>query len=46
VASDLADQGRYGVLFALSAVLAVPLGVAAAGVRTRWQDAAAAESRP
>jgi predicted MFS family arabinose efflux permease len=46
VASDLADQGRYGVLFALSAVLAVPLGVAAAGVRTRWQDAAAAETRP
>jgi predicted MFS family arabinose efflux permease len=37
VASGLADQGRYGVLFAAGAVLAVPLGVAAAGVRARWK---------
>ena len=36
VAAGLTDEGRYGVLFAACAVLAVPLGVAAAGVRTRW----------
>jgi predicted MFS family arabinose efflux permease len=37
VASGLADEGRYGVLFAASAALAVPLGLAAAGARARWQ---------
>jgi MFS family permease len=46
VASGLADQGRYGALFAASAVLAVPLGVAAAGVRSRWQPAGASRVRP
>jgi predicted MFS family arabinose efflux permease len=46
VASGLADEGRYGVLFAASAVLAVPLGVAAAGVRTRWQHADPSPVRP
>jgi MFS family permease len=35
VASGLTDQGRYGVLFAACAALAVPLGTAAAVVRTR-----------
>ena len=39
VASGLAGDGRYGVLFAASAVLAVPLGVAAAAVRARWEPA-------
>jgi MFS family permease len=36
VASGLTDQGRYGVLFAACAALAVPLGLGAAIVRTRW----------
>jgi predicted MFS family arabinose efflux permease len=36
VASGLTDEGRYGVLFAACAALAVPLGLAAASVRTRW----------
>jgi predicted MFS family arabinose efflux permease len=36
VASGLADAGRYGLIFAVSAVLAVPLGVSAALVRSRW----------
>jgi predicted MFS family arabinose efflux permease len=44
--SGLADEGRYGVLFAASAVLAVPLGAAAAGVRARWQGPAPAVERP
>jgi predicted MFS family arabinose efflux permease len=35
LASSLADQGRYGVLFATGAVLAVPLGVGATAVRAR-----------
>jgi predicted MFS family arabinose efflux permease len=35
LASGLADQGRYGVLFAAGAVLAVPLGVGATVVRAR-----------
>jgi predicted MFS family arabinose efflux permease len=35
VASGLTDEGRYGVLFAACAALAVPLGAAAAVVRTR-----------
>jgi MFS family permease len=39
LASGLADEGRYSVLFAISAVLAVPLGAAAATVRLRWQPA-------
>jgi MFS family permease len=39
VAADLADEGRYDVLFAASAVLAVPLGLAAAAVRARWHPA-------
>ncbi len=39
IASGLADEGRYGVLFATSAFLAVPLGAAAAAVRLRWQPA-------
>lgn len=39
VASGLADQGRYGVLFAANACLAVPLGAAAATMRLRWQPA-------
>jgi predicted MFS family arabinose efflux permease len=37
VASGLADQGRYGVLFAACGALAVPLAVGAAGARARWQ---------
>ena len=37
LASGLADEGRYDVLFAACAVLTVPLGVAATGVRARWQ---------
>jgi predicted MFS family arabinose efflux permease len=40
LASGLADEGRYGVLFAAAAVLAVPLGGAAATVRGRWRPAA------
>lgn len=35
VASGLTDEGRYGVLFAACAALAVPLGAAAALVRSR-----------
>jgi predicted MFS family arabinose efflux permease len=46
VASGVADEGRYGVLFAASAVLAVPLGIAAAGVRTRWQHGSTSPVRP
>jgi hypothetical protein len=45
VGASLADDGRYGVLFATSAVLAVPLGVAAATVRMRWQRADARAAR-
>src|SRR4051794_36106558 len=45
VASGLADEGRYGVLFAAAAVLAVPLGGAAATVRRRWRPAASAAGR-
>jgi MFS family permease len=41
MASDLADQGRYDVLFATTAVLAIPLGLAATAVRARWQRPAA-----
>lgn len=39
LASGYADAGRYGVLFAAAAVLAVPLGVAATGIRARWRPA-------
>lgn len=46
VGSGLADEGRYGVLFAASAVLAVPLGVAAATVRARWHRAGWSPVRP
>jgi MFS family permease len=41
LASDLADQGRYGLLFATSAVLAIPLGLAATALRARWHSPAA-----
>jgi predicted MFS family arabinose efflux permease len=41
LASGLADQGRYGTLFATSAVLAVPLGLAATIGRARWHCPAA-----
>jgi predicted MFS family arabinose efflux permease len=34
--SRVADEGRYAVLFTVSALLAVPLGLAAATVRTGW----------
>jgi predicted MFS family arabinose efflux permease len=44
--SSLAGEGRYGVLFAWSAVLAVPLGLAAARVRSRWQNAGPGLVRP
>jgi predicted MFS family arabinose efflux permease len=37
IASGLADEGRYDVLFATCAVLAVPLGLGAAAVRARWR---------
>lgn len=46
VASGLADAGRYDVLFAASAVLAVPLGLAAATVRARWQSPGPDAARP
>jgi predicted MFS family arabinose efflux permease len=46
VASGLTDQGRYGVLFAACAALAVPLGLAAAGVRTRWHRAGPSPAPP
>jgi predicted MFS family arabinose efflux permease len=46
VASGLADEGRYDVLFGASAVLAVPLGLAAAGVRARWQTPGPSAARP
>jgi predicted MFS family arabinose efflux permease len=39
IASGLADAGRYGVLYAASAVVVVPLGAAAATVRLRWHPA-------
>lgn len=46
VASGLADEGRYDVLFAVCAALAVPLGIAAASVRTRWRRAGPSPARP
>jgi MFS family permease len=44
--SGLADQGRYAVLFTVSALLAVPLGLAAATVRTRWHRPVVEPSAP
>jgi predicted MFS family arabinose efflux permease len=46
IASGLADAGRFGVLFAAAAVLAVPLGAAAAGVRARWHRPDQTPARP
>lgn len=46
LASGLTDQGRYGVLFAVSAVLAVPLGLGATVVRARWQLPVTAPGSP
>jgi predicted MFS family arabinose efflux permease len=46
VASGLTDEGRYGVLFAACAVLAVPLGLGAAIARTRWHRTGASPARP
>lgn len=46
LASGLADRGRYDVLFAAAAVLAVPLGAAAAAVRGRWRPRAAGPTGP
>ena len=37
LASGLADAGRYGVLFLVNGLLAIPLGLAAAAVRSRWR---------
>jgi predicted MFS family arabinose efflux permease len=44
--SGFADEGRYAVLFALSAVLAVPLGLAASTVRAGWHRPAADPAAP
>jgi predicted MFS family arabinose efflux permease len=46
VASGLAGEGRFNVLFATGAVLAVPLGLAATTVRARWQSPAVTPSAP
>jgi MFS family permease len=46
LASGLADQGRYGLLFATSAVLAVPLGLTATLVRARWSSPAETPTAP
>jgi predicted MFS family arabinose efflux permease len=46
LASGLTDQGRYGVLFATGAVLAVPLGLAATVARARWHRTAGTPSAP
>jgi MFS family permease len=46
VASGLADEGRYDVLFGACAVLAVPLGLSAAGVRARWHAPGPDAARP
>jgi predicted MFS family arabinose efflux permease len=37
LASGLADAGRYGEIFALAAVVVVPLAVAASWSRARWR---------
>ncbi|HET7068158.1 MAG TPA: MFS transporter [Nocardioides sp.] len=46
IAAGLADEGRYDVLFGACAVLAVPLGATAAGIRSRWRPAGPAAARP
>ncbi|HEY3529938.1 MAG TPA: MFS transporter [Nocardioides sp.] len=46
IAAGLADEGRYGVLFAAGAALAVPLGLAATAVRARWHAAGPTPLRP
>ncbi|NUR07075.1 MAG: MFS transporter [Nocardioidaceae bacterium] len=46
VASRVADDGRFGVLFAANAVLVVPLGLGAAGVRARWKRPGPETSEP
>jgi MFS family permease len=46
VASGFADQGRYGVLFAVAAVLAVPLGLAATVARSRWHGPLVSPAEP
>ncbi|MBO0846428.1 MAG: MFS transporter [Nocardioides sp.] len=46
VASGLADEGRYDVLFAACAVLAVPLGAAAAGIRAQWSRSDPSTGQP
>jgi predicted MFS family arabinose efflux permease len=44
--SGLTDDGRYAVLFAVSAVLAIPLGLAAATVRAGWHRPAVDSAAP
>jgi predicted MFS family arabinose efflux permease len=39
--SGLADAGRYGEIFALAALVVVPLGLVATWARARWQPAEA-----
>src|SRR4051794_32590281 len=46
VAADLAEGGGSGGLFAAGAALAVPLGLAAAAVRSRWPPADPRCARP
>src|SRR4051794_41826615 len=46
MASGLADEGRYGVLFAAAAVLAVPLGTAAPVVPRRRRPGPSAPPPP
>ena len=36
LASELADAGRYGLIYAIGALMAVPLGAVAAVARWRW----------
>jgi predicted MFS family arabinose efflux permease len=45
-ASGLADQGRYGVLFGVAAVLAIPLGLAATVARAQWHRAGETPATP
>lgn len=45
-AAGLADSGRYGTLFAASAVLVVPLGLAATVVRAHWHRPRETHSAP
>jgi MFS family permease len=39
--SGLAEAGRYGEIFALAALVVVPLGLVATWARARWQPAEA-----